>query len=168
MEQWKKINNFDNYEVSNYGNVRSLNYKQQGIIQILKPSVYKNYLKVSLFKESKCYTFRVHQLVAVAFLNHTICGMKKVINHIDFNTLNNNVSNLEVITHRQNANRKHLPSSSKYTGVSKYIYIGVNKTTIKWEASIKYKGKKIRLGYFNTEYDAHLAYEAKLKEININ
>ena len=166
MEQWKKINNFDNYEVSNYGNVRSLNYKQQGIVQLLKTSVYKNYLKVTLFKESKSYTFRVHQLVAVAFLNHTICGMKKVVNHIDFNTFNNNVSNLEVVTHRQNTNQKHLLSSSRYIGVSKHVYKGVNKTTVKWHASIKHNGRKIRLGNFDNEFDAHIAYETKLKEIS--
>jgi len=165
MEIWKKINNFNNYEVSNLGNVRSLNYKQQGITKTLKTSIYKGYFRVTLSKNSKSYHFRIHQLVAVAFLNHTINGMNKVVNHKDFNKSNNNVSNLEIITHRQNTNRKHLKSSSQYTGVSKYTYKGKYKTTELWEASIKINNKKVRLGYFNKEYDAHIAYENKLKEI---
>jgi hypothetical protein len=50
MENWKQIKEYDNYEISNTGKVRSLNYKHQiGIVQELKPALTgKGYLSFLL------------------------------------------------------------------------------------------------------------------------
>lgn len=76
------------------------------------------YLGVSLSRDGKAKTITVHKLVAYAFLNHKSCGYKLVVNHIDTNPKNNNVTNLEIVTTRENSNQKHIKSSSKYVGVS--------------------------------------------------
>lgn len=154
------------YQVSNLGRVKSLPreiWKNGFYItkeKILKPNIGNiKYCYVILYKNLQKKTIRVHQLVAMAFLNHTPCGHKLVVNHKDFNRLNNNVENLEIITSRENTNKKHLKSSSKY--------IGVNwcKTNLKWKSRIVFNGKRISLGYFKTEIEAHNAYQNKLKEI---
>ena len=171
MEIWKAIREYDNqYEVSNLGNVRSINryvnHWRGGKClmkgKALKPSVNScGYLVVvlSLFSNSK--TFCIHQLVAVAFLEHNLCGYDIVVDHKDFNRLNNNINNLALVSARENVNQKHLPSTSKYTGVHKL------KNSNKFQSHIVIKNKKKHLGTFNNEYDAYLAYEKALSEINI-
>ena len=158
-EIWKDVPGYGGkYQVSDLGNVRSLDYRKTGKTRELKPGINsRNYFSFGLCLNGKSKSHSAHQLVAIAFLNHIPCGYKLVINHIDFNKLNNNVKNLEIVTNRQNANRKHLKSTSKYTGVIKRKY--------SFMAQINIMGKQTYLGSFKNEYDAHLAYEKALKEV---
>lgn len=49
MEVWKDIPGFENYQISNYGNVKSLNYGRTGKTKLLKPTISgKGYLQVRL------------------------------------------------------------------------------------------------------------------------
>lgn len=160
MEIWKTIVGYKDYEVSNLGRVKSLKHRKEKILKPAPNSV--GYLSVVLCEELKQKTFQVHQLVAVAFLNHIFCGYKLVVNHKDFNKLNNNISNLEIVTARENSNLKHKKSSSKYVGVSWWS----NQKS--WVSQIIINKKRVFLGYFINEYDAHLAYENKLKDITKN
>ena len=95
MEIWKNVKGFEDYEVSELGNVKSLKLGKE---RILKNSIdKKGYYKVNLSNKGKTKTFKVHKLVAMAFLNHKPCGYKIVVDHIDNNPLNNNVENLQLI-----------------------------------------------------------------------
>lgn len=102
QEIWKPVKDFEGlYEVSNMGNVRSLNYRCTGEIKILKPGKDKRgYLKVNLYKSSKYSSKRVHRLVATAFIPNL--DNKTQVNHIDGNKQNNTVSNLEWCTNSEN------------------------------------------------------------------
>tara|TARA_R110002124_G_scaffold3824_1_gene24275 strand:- start:95 stop:577 length:483 start_codon:yes stop_codon:yes gene_type:complete len=156
-EVFVDVKGYEDYQVSNLGNIKSLKSKKE---KVLKPGVSSSrYLTVALSKEKTPKTFQVHQLVAMAFLNHIPCGMKFVVNHIDFNPLNNNVNNLEVITQRENTNKKHIKGSSRYIGVSWC------KRDKKWRSDIWINGKLKYLGLFNGELDASEAYKVALKEI---
>ena len=167
-EIWKDVPNYEWYQVSNLGNVRSLdrvvNTKGGGkrLIKgiILRPAIdTSGYYHVVLYSALKKETTRVHKLVAMVFLNHIPNGHTMVVNHIDLDRTNNNLNNLEIITHRDNSNQKHINSSSKYVGVS------WNKKNKKWVAYIGYGSKKKHLGSFDDEFKAHQAYQKKLKEI---
>lgn len=161
MEVWENIDGFEGYQVSNLGNVKSLNYNNTNKPKLLKPKINKdNYYYVGLRKDKKAHTKKIHQLVAIAFLNHNPCGMEKVVNHKDFNKLNNSLSNLEIVTNRENCNKKHLKSTSKYTGVS------YSKERKKWCSMIMINGKNKNLGRYNSEIEAHNAYQNALKNIN--
>lgn len=102
MIEWRPIKGFEGlYEVSNIGNVRSLNYRRTGEIKILR--LYKNnngYLKAVLCKDGKQCTKKVHRLVANAFIPNL--ENKPQVNHIDGNKQNNAVSNLEWCTILEN------------------------------------------------------------------
>jgi hypothetical protein len=157
MEIWKEVKGYDGYLISNLGNVKSFRRNRE---KLLNPSIDgSGYLTVSLYDNKIKRTKKIHQLVAIAFLNHNNCGYKLVVNHINFNKLDNNVSNLEVVTARVNCNRKHLKSSSKYTGV------GWHKQHLKWHSQIVIDKKKVHLGYFANEIDASNAYQEKLLSI---
>jgi hypothetical protein len=160
-EQWKDILKFDNkYQISNLGRVKSLNYNHTKKPKILKLNQnIHGYKTVSLSINNIKKTYSIQQLVAIAFLNHKNCGFELVVNHIDFNRKNNKLSNLEIITHRENTNRKHLKSTSQYTGV------GWHKKICKWQSRIVIKKKIIHLGYFINEIDAHNAYQKALANI---
>lgn len=102
-EIWATIRNYnDLYQVSNLGNVRTLNYKRTGEVRILRPGIQKRtgYLSVTLNKNGTQKTKPVHRLVAEAFIPNP--NNYKIINHIDGNKANNNVTNLEWCTHSHN------------------------------------------------------------------
>ena len=84
--------------------------------------------------------------------------MLLVVNHIDFNKLNNNVNNLEIVSNRVNTSKNHLKSTSKYTGV---YYNKINKS---WIADISINGKSNYLGSFKTEEEANQKYLQYLNE----
>ena len=160
MEIWKTIKGFERYQVSSLGNVKSLNYKNTGSEKIMVGGMDAyGYRNVSLRNNGNAKTRTVHQLVSESFLNHIPNGRKLVVNHKDFNRLNNHVDNLEIVTFRENTNKKHLKSSSKYTGVS------WSKHANKWRSQIVLLGKPKHIGYFTNEEDAHNAYEEELKGI---
>lgn len=169
-EIWKDIPGYEGYyQVSDLGRVRSLDRfrnRGRGVIakvkgRILKPvNATGGYFNVSLTKNGFAWPFRIHVLVAMAFLEHTPNGNTLVVNHINFNKTDNKLDNLEVITARENANMKHIPSSSEYVGVH------LHKPSDMWYARIVYKKVTEHLGSFKNEIDAHIAYQKALHEIN--
>lgn len=159
QEIFKEIPNYDGiYEISNYGNVVCFRKSKKRFLS--KRVGNGGYYRVTLHYQGNRKTYFIHQLVAMAFLDHKPDGNLLVVNHKDFNKLNNFIDNIEVVTNRENSNKKHLVSSSKYVGVD------FHKKSNKFRARIVYKNKLIHLGFFVNEVDASIAYENKLKEIN--
>ena len=165
QEVFKTVKGYEGlYEISNLGNVKSLKRKDR-LGRPVKEKVLKagvnsrGYLNVVLSKNGKYKTFTVHQLVVMAFLNHTLNGMKGLIcDHVDNDRLNNLLSNLQLITNRLNTSKDKNNGTSKFTGVS------WRKSNNKWVSSIKINGKNKYLGYFKTEIEASKAYQKALKE----
>lgn len=82
------------YQVSNFGNILSLNYHRSGKPKLMKLSDNGNgYLKVCLSKDGKQKMFKVHRLVAETFIPNP--ENLPQVNHIDENKENNRVDNLE-------------------------------------------------------------------------
>ena len=168
IEIWKDIPNYEGiYQVSNLGNVKSLsreNYSGKGM-KISKERILKQnldnryYYQVKLYKDKKLKTFKVHKLVAMAFLNHVPCGYKLVVDHINDNPKDNRVENLQIVTQRENAFKSQGKYSSQYKGVL------WDKERNKWQAKIYVNGKTKYLGRFDSEYQAHLKYQEALNNM---
>ena len=171
MEIWKDILNYEGlYKVSNLGRVKSCDrkviYKDGRLYsyksKVLKQSLNtKGYKVVCLSKKgiSKCN--QVHQLIAIAFLNHNKCKMHKVVDHIDNDPFNNNLSNLQLLSNRENVSKTPKKTSSKYVGV----FWSKNKK--RWFSRICKNGKTKHIGSFKNEFDARLAYLSELKKIKL-
>lgn len=105
-EEWKPL--FDVYEISNFGNVRRRltrrRYKAGMEIKQFffngKNSKSRGYKKITITRDGKHTSFRVHTLVAQAFLGKKPDGYS--INHKDMNKANNRIDNLEYVTQKQN------------------------------------------------------------------
>lgn len=101
MEIWKPIKGTDFYDISNCGRVRSRNYLGHGTTRVLAihPDT-KGYMRVRLLSGTERKTYKVHRLVAEAFLDNPN-GLPEV-NHRDGDKQNNHVSNLEWSTSSNN------------------------------------------------------------------
>ncbi len=174
QEIWKDVHSYEGYyKASNLGRIKRLpkttlrpyrNSTRRHILneKILNPTIIKNYYQVTLTKNKIRKSIKVHQLIAMAFLNHTPCGHTIEVDHINNNSLDNRLDNLQLLTSRQNnikSAKLRKGKTSKYIGVFWNSYIG------KWTAKIYLNGKQKYIGNFNCEYNAHLAYKNILKTI---
>lgn len=141
MEIWKKIKDFNGfYEVSNFGNIRN----KEGNLEIKE--LKSGYCMVYIKHEKKC--FPVHRLVAKEFIADF--DNKKMVNHIDFNKKNNHLSNLEMVSNRENQCHS-VKAKNKLIGISYHIRLK------KWTAQIMINGKLKYIGRYNNQQEAYQA-----------
>lgn len=102
MEIWKDIVGYNGlYQISNYGRVKSFHNNS---VRILKPKTNnKGYKWVVLNLNKNTENCLIHRLVAKHFIENP--NNHKIINHIDENPANNNVSNLEWCTQSENVKK---------------------------------------------------------------
>lgn len=105
-EVWKPIKGYEGlYEVSNIGNVKSINYNKTGKPKLLIPrNNGKGYIYVVLAKGGIHRNKYVHRLVAENFVENTRKGIAKEVNHKDECKSNNYYKNLEWVTRKENNN----------------------------------------------------------------
>ena len=170
QEIWKDIPGFEGYyQASTLGRIKSLsrvsfratNGNLSVKEKILKQSVDNGYYKVQLCSGGRCKPVGVHIILAICFLNHKPAGITLVVDHIDNNSLNNSLDNLQVVTQRENASKDRKNKTSQYTGVH------WNKIKNKWHSQIRLNGKKVGLGLFSCEHEAGLAYKKALETCSI-
>lgn len=175
-EIWKDIIGYEGfYQASNLGRIRSLdrvsNYRNNGTAikkgKILKTYLVRGYIGCRLMVNGQPKNKLVHRLVWEAF-NGTIPEGYE-INHIDENPINNLLSNLSLITHRDNINwgsrNKRVSEKQKQLMNSKkIIQYDLNKNIIKeWNSSWeifreKNYSRKSIIGCCNNKYGFKTAY----------
>lgn len=102
-EVWKPITGYEGkYEISNYGNVKSLNFRNKGEECLLRLHNTHRYYQAALTKDGITKYHLVHRLVAEAFIPNP--HNYPLINHKDECGFNNHVDNLEWCTHKENIN----------------------------------------------------------------
>ena len=102
-EIWKDIEGYKGlYQVSSLGKVRSLP-RNTTSGKILKPITQKNgYLYVILYKDGKGNFYKVHRLVALAFVPNDDPQYKIEVNHLNEKKTDNRASNLNWMSHKEN------------------------------------------------------------------
>ena len=153
MEIYKDIIGFEgSYEISNFGNVKSLKSNR-----ILKPQLSGNgYYNVTLSKDGKRTTPTIHSLVAIHFID----TKDLTVNHIDGNKLNNHIDNLEYVSYSDNLKHAHKIKlrkkihKSNIKNTSGKVGVIYDKQRNKWIARLHKKSKALYLGIFNTKEEA--------------
>lgn len=136
METYKRVIKHPKYEVSNLGNVRNT-FTGKQLTQYDKDG----YKQVKLNN----FVYYVHRLVAIAFIPNP--QNKPLVDHINNNPSDNNVTNLRWCTATENQRNRKIGKANK-TGC-KGVYYEHNK----WRVRITDdNGKKLHLGYFDS-YD---------------
>jgi hypothetical protein len=98
LEKWKDIRKYEGlYKISNKGNVKSFHKQEKKLKPILSK---RNYFTVTLYKNGVGVQKRISRLVGKSFIEND--KNKPFINHIDGNKLNNNATNLEWVTAKEN------------------------------------------------------------------
>lgn len=166
MEVWKDIKGYEGlYQISNTGRVKSLeryvNSKggSKRIVRerILKQALNRGYLQVIMSSNGVHKVRTVHTLMGESFLSHTPNGHTLVIDHIDNIKTNNDLSNLQIVTHRENSTKDRIDPG-----------VTLDKRCNKWRSRLSYKKKDYYIGRYNTKEEANLAYTNKKKELGIN
>lgn len=129
QEIWKTVITpygiYENYQVSNLGRVKSLKrkvwngkawyIKEEKLLSLGTDG--KKYLQVKLTKNGKAKMYKIHKLVAYAFIPNVM--NYKEIDHKDTNSQNNSISNLIYVTHKQNMNNELTKAKMKGKILSK-------------------------------------------------
>ncbi len=132
IEILKDIEGYENYQISNFGNVYSKKLKRQ-----LNPYLTgkKDYYRIDLNKKSFC----VHRLVALAFLENL--EEKEMIDHRNGDKLDNSILNLRWASRSENnANRKKQNSKSASKSIYKGVALRADGGKKKWRAQVNHGG----------------------------
>lgn len=171
-EIWETIKSFENYQVSNLGNVKSLDrlikrdyhgdVKYNG--KVLKNNLnHKGYPVVYLSVNSKQKTISVHRLVAIAFIKNP--ENKPQVNHKNGIKTDNRVDNLEWCTNKENqihAYKNGLRNSQRG------VLNGFSKLTEKEVLEIRsLKNKEIKLKYLSKKYNVSMTTISDIKKYKI-
>ena len=185
---------FESYEVSNFGNVRKK--LLSGEYKILKCSILKTgkgYKYFQINREKKRINYLVHHLVAKLFIGERPDNL--VIDHIDRNTLNNNISNLRYITQKENThntdrfiecidekdtkkrhkivNKKYREEHKEEIQIKNKEYQDKNKEHIKEYLKKRYEDKKEELIkktqiWYENNKEKRKEYMKRYRELNLD
>lgn len=104
QEIWKYVPWYELlYQVSNLGNIRSMNYNRKWIIKSMKPYKWTTwYLYIDIFKNKEIKRISLSRIIAFTFLWLNIDNKEVCVCHKDDNPLNNKIDNLFLWTHQDN------------------------------------------------------------------
>jgi len=165
-EIYKSLENFEHiYQISNFGNI--INTKTGKNKKYYVKS--NGYYYVTLCKNGKNYVKTVHSLVAKTFL----CNDKnnKIIDHIDGNKLNNNITNLRYTSYSVNTSNayknnknmsKRLRKVFKFDDKFKLITIYKTLSECRRDNNFKFNSKIVNLSNSKKKYN-NFYYELEKK-----
>jgi len=153
-EIWKPIENYENYSVSTFGQVRN-----NATGKILKGNDNGHgHFKISLWKNGIEKQLQIHRLVALAFIPNP--EDKPEVDHKNNDGTNNRIENLRWATRQENGRNIRIPSNNT-SGVKGVYWC---KSREKWKASIKIDGIYVHLGCYNTIEEATLARQTSANQ----
>lgn len=133
-EVWKDVVGWEGiYAISNFGRVASferyvtgsrrkcMRYNRPRVLSPRRSKSYNgDYESVELKYDGRKEHWYVHRLVAVHFIPNDN-PLRKEVDHIDRNTLNNNVSNLRWVTHSENQRNENTLKKFRESHLGKSI-----------------------------------------------
>ena len=139
MEEYRAIEEYENYEISNLGNVRN---KKTG--RILKQALRNGYHFIQVSKNNEKKNMKIHRLVALYFIPNP--NNKSCVDHINRIKTDNRLDNLRWCSNSENSmnKSKHSNNTSTCTGVH------YDKSKNKWVVRIVINKKEKHIGLYST------------------
>lgn len=149
-----------NYHVSNEGQIRVAN-----TLKVCSLSTRTDYVTCQLTHKDKKYSKQVHIIVAEAFIPNDNVEEKKQVNHINYNTLDNRVENLEWVTASENMQHAILKADRKSKRIPiirrnldgtkpvRYEYVNQAKEEFGSDVCKCLAGKKTQAGGYTWTYE---------------
>ena len=159
-EEWKTISGFDDYQVSDLGQVRSLKKGRPLMLKIFDNG--HGYQWVCFWIKGKSFRKYVHRLVAQAFIGPI--PDKLHVSHLNENNQDNRAVNLCYETPSENAKR---PLHCKKQGLSRRMGrsglrgVYYRKSTGKYLSQMTHGGESFYLGSYRTAKAAAIAFDRK-------
>jgi len=102
----KQIPNFSNYTITKTGDVFNI-LTQKEVVKMTHENKnnYKSLYVSVKNNDSKWITTKISILMAITYLNHTPCGNTIVVDHINSNSFDNRLENLQLLTHGENTKK---------------------------------------------------------------
>ena len=169
-EIWRPINGHNgDYEISSTGIVRSTErmIMTKNGIRMLKGKVLRSkinkegYQQITLTKAGKSSTMYIHKLVANAFIPNPLNKLE--INHINGIKSNNNIENLEWMTHSENIKHAYLHGLLKPKYKKVIDMCTGKKYNNAYEAALDLK---INYGTFRNYLNGNIKNKTCLKYVN--
>ena len=164
--EFKQIPQYPNYGISISGVVINLE-KQKEVSQFIE----NGYLRLNLFKPTSKRNWHrepIHRLLAMTYMDYEPGSRKIVIDHINNDSLDNRLENLQIVTSRINSSKDRQRKLDLPTGV--YPIYGRN--SVRYAVRIAHNVDGIRqreyLGSYDTVDAASDVYQTRRQEIEIN
>lgn len=140
-EKWAKIPYYPDYEISSFGRVRSFKNGETRILQPVKGK--DDYRQISLSRWGKAKNYRIHRLVANAFIPNP--SNFSVVDHINTDVSDNRVENLRWVDQKANINnpmtRIHISASQN--GVKNHMFGRTGKLHHRSKAVIRLEDQRV-------------------------
>lgn len=130
-EEWVKVKGYDNYQVSNRGQLKFLRAGKWYLKSLRTNKT--GYIRVTLHKDGKSKKITMAELVLIHFTTQTKLSKDEVIDHIDCIPTHNWSTNLRVISRKEHTRRASLYSYGLKLGIK----IGKGFTDIDSLATVK-------------------------------
>lgn len=158
MEEFVPIKGFELYTINKFGVVKNdKNNIMKPYILTNKNHNHKGYYRLSLRTNGQRKHVFVHILMAKTFLNYDDYE-KPIVDHIDNDPFNNDLNNLQITTKRHNSSKDIVRKVNNL--------LGTYKRGNSYVSRIKINGKKIYLGSYVTELEAHNVYMKALNKLH--
>ena len=157
-EEWRPIQDYPDYSVSNLGRVKSTRGYGGVAERILavRPNT-SGYLQTDIGRQWK--SAPIHKLVATVFVSNTE-PTKTIVDHKNGIITDNRAENLRWTTPMESSMNQGVRKDNT-TG-----YKGVSLQNGKYKTGIRVNGVHQHLGYYTTPEEAHAVYIAKAKELH--
>ena len=130
---FEEIKNFPNYEINRLGIIRNKQTKKN-----VKSFPHKNgYYYVNLYQNKKHKHVLVSRLMAIQYLNLDTQSLL-VVNHKDFNKANNCITNLEIVTQKENIQHSIIGGKQRHKKGKEHLH-----SKKVWQYTMNYQLVKI-------------------------
>ena len=154
-EEFKLIIDFPSYQISNKGTIKNI---QRGTI--VKPSkAASGYYYFQVLKNGKKHNLYIHKLIGEYFIPNL--DNKTIVDHIDRNRTNNDISNLRWASKSENS----INCKTREDNTSGCRGVCFNKRSKSWLARINLNNRVTNIGYFKNYEDAVIARQNKELEL---